>query len=91
MLPDKTIIDAFDTKKAVAWTHGSSGWYIACIMIIPVIMIIMVFNVMVLKLIRGLFCMVFSQKTNSSQCQHVRFPTEHDDREEGTDSHFFRL
>ena len=52
-------------------------------------MIIMVFNVMVLKLIRGLLCMVFSQKTNSSQCQHVRFPTEHDDREEGTDSHFF--
>ena len=55
-------------------------------MIISVTVIIIYyygFNVMIVKLIRGLLCIVFSQKTNSSHCQHMRVPTEHDDREEG--------
>ena len=37
---------------------------------------------MVLKLIRRSLCIFFSQKKNSSQCQHVRFPTEHDNHED---------
>ena len=43
------------------------------------------FNVMIVKPIRGvtLHCFFISQKTNASQCQHMRVPTEHDDRKEG--------
>ena len=44
-----------------------------------------------LKLNHGLPCIVFPQKTNSSQVEHVRVPTEHDDREEGKDVHLLRL